>query len=132
MTSTKQANIAQLLVEAKDGDMVRLTLRENNVPRIIESFVRGSYVQITLGLEKVPIRPAYGMGESSLIQSIVGYYGQHFGEEGEQKILLYPLSQEILAVNSSPPIRIEVPLVEIESYILIKGERSVTPPRAFP
>lgn len=43
------------------------------------------------------------------------------------------MCQEVLGINSSPPIRIEVPLVEIESYKIIQGsERPVTPPMSFP
>lgn len=130
-----KTEIEKMLEEANDGDLVELTLRENNVPRIKESFHIEYDVQITVGLENLPIRPGYGMGESNLIGSVVGYYGQWFrsGDNGKQ-VIIYPMSLEVMdIINSAPPIRIEVPVKEINSFRVIeKRERRVTPPRGFP
>lgn len=131
-----KTEIEKMLEEARDGDLVELVLKENNIPREKERFVRKHYMRITISLEKVSARPTYGMGDSSLIESVVGYYGGWFGEEGniaKQQVKIYPMHQEVLGINSSPPIRIEIPLTEIESYEIIKkGEKPVTPPYAFP
>ena len=136
MINTKETKIERIIEEARDGDLVELMLKENNVPKEKERFVRGNYMTIVIGLKKLSARPRYGRGESNLIKSVVGYYGQWFGEEGNvksQNVIIYPMCQEVLAMNSSPPMRIEVPLTEIESYKIIqKGERPVTSPRGFP
>ncbi len=131
-----KTEIEKMLEEARDGDLVKLVLKEDNIPRVKEHHVSGNYMRITISLEKVFVRPSYGMDDSSLIKSVVGYYGGWFGEEkniAKQQVKIYPMRQEVLAINSSPPIRIEIPLTEIESYEIIqKGEEPVTPPLAFP
>ena len=136
MINLKETKIERMLEEVNDGDLVEFVLKKNNVPKVKEYFVRDSYINVVIGLDKLSTRPNYGMGESNLIRSITGYYGQWFGEEGnvsKQQAIIYPISQEILTLNSNPPIRIEVPLTEIESYEIIKkGERAVNTPCAFP
>jgi hypothetical protein len=141
MTSTQA--IEKMLEEARDGDLVKLVLKENNIVKVKRTFIRKNFVRITIGLEKLVDRPRYGYGESGIIESVVGYYGQWFREDGkwydEKKdiskmaAIIYPMAQENLALNSEPPIRLEVPLREIASYEIIKkGEKPVTPPSAFP
>ena len=136
MINLKETKIERMLEEVNDGDLVEFVLKKNNVPKVKEYFVRDSYIHVVIGLDKLSTRPNYGMGESNLIRSITGYYGQWFGEKGNiarQQVIIYPMCQEVLGINSNPPIRIEVPLTEIESYEIIKkGERAVNTPCAFP
>ena len=136
MTNAKETKIERMIEEARDGDLVELILKENNLPRVREHFDNGNCVRVVIGLEKVSARPPYGFGDSSLISSVVGYYGEWFGENGnmaKQQAIIYPMGQEVLAINSSPPIRIEIPLTEIESYRIIqKGEKPVISPIGFP
>jgi len=136
MTNVKETKIERMLEEARDGDLVELILKENTLPRVMEHFARGDYIRTVIALGRASTRPAYGMGESSLVRSVIGYYGQWFGKEGDiakQQVILYPMCQEVLAMNSCPPIRIEIPLTGIESYEIIKkGEKPVTPPSGFP
>src|SRR3989338_1072935 len=102
MTNVKETKIERLLEEARDGDLVELILKENNLPRVKEYFNK-NYIRMGISLEKAYTKPAYGRGESNLIKSVVGYYGQWFGERGDiakQQVIIYPMSQEFLAINS--------------------------------
>lgn len=137
--TVNERNIEKILEETKDGDVVHLVLQEGYYPRIIEKYTRKAGFRMVIRLEKTDPR-GYGF-DSSVIASLVGYYGGWYSGEYISVLqdtrkkygILYPLCQTNQNINSSPPIRIEVPLDAICLFDLVQsGEHPVTPPTGFP
>ncbi len=115
------------LFDLDDGALVRLVLEENVVPRVEESFERGSYVRFVLALER-----GSASLQSRALKDVVGYFSQ-FEDRKCESAVLYPMARNILPVNSAPPIQIVIPVTGIASYeVLQESQGPVTAPIGFP